>query len=1001
MTFSRYNCTKATRRLKSLLLVGSTFCAALLLPGCATDDFNAPVVEEPGTLTIIINDRGTRAITDQGYQTATDDERNVNDLCLFAFPKDEPDALGTRVDFDAADFTLPTSDELGTGKTYVIKGFPEGDYRLYLVGNMGAELAGKYGITENSLKQEIINHNERLSTTYKLGDKMNLPMIFEPTNTDYVTISKTQGASATLPLKFACVKVAYRILFDSSDENLSKEWGSTGFEIFNVSASNLPENTLYVQDAKKYGVMEGTKSFGAPEYAPDWDGEYEDAETNDNVTDDISTTDIITPIGNVSDINWSTKHVAYGTLYLPEQYQFSADEENAPCIILDGIIVSGPRTGPTAETSADKTYTIVLGEEGKNSLQDFPRGTYYEIIGKLKNPLATRIDATVVIKDWTVHNIAGDLSHPTLWVDKTRASVTSIDRDSIQFNSNVKVDFFCEDDPLVNKPIITTVGKSDDGYIRFRVNPNIPFDKFGDGTNGTIPEQGEITVCLKAGHLKKYVTVQYDVSPLFEIEPRSQILFWDDNTLFRQANFSYTTNLGGVSFDASTVTADEVLEITNVADETGTQGTIHVEVKKDPEVTKTYKLKVSPENTAYSKMAQTLTIIVKPKADKYRIYFRPINDIDPLNEEGQPMNNKGDAIFDYNGDYSGKYPGDTDKDGWAEAKLYMYAQYGETVDGYIPSEFVWLAAGDFPGTDYMKKKGRWYAWEYSLEHTGTNGESTLQIEPGETLIIFSKNGDGRHRCPHNLDPGISLFNFEDKEGYYVYDPLCYPYYKIFDEEPIIKNVKYLIYSKEIVSELYINYGGTNNNDNTLKINNPKHVSKKLDGETWYITEFCAEAPVGDYSKALKVKFGNNDIQTLFGNKNFYNAASQNLCEGIYYGNNVWKKGNLPLEDLTTKTIYVYKDPSIKASGKLSLYIWNGPEGENTESFPGFDEWENLGDGWYAMTIHNEFKNAIISMGSSATQTTDIDISDSGNQYFRYYHDSTDNAYKYELTNNRP
>lgn len=964
-----------------------------MLPGCAADDFDGLSITEPGTLTILISDSGTRTIIDQGYQVATDDERNVNDLRLYAFPKDKPDEVGVCVNFATADFSLPTSTELGAGKQYTIKGFPEGDFRLYLVGNMAAELAGKYGITENSLKQVMIDHNTRLASNYKQGDKMNLPMVYAPGNTDFVTISKTQGASATLPLQFACVKISYRILFDSNDENLSKEWGTTGFEIFNVSATNLPKETSYLQTAKNYDVSEIAKSFGAPNYAPDWTGDYADIQKNEDASD------VIIPKGNEMDIDWGSKHVAYGTLYLPEQYQYSEDEDHAPCLCLDGVMARGRRTGVTTSTVADKTYTIILGEDGSNSLKDFPRGTYYEVIGKLKNPLATRIDATVVMKDWTVHQMAGNLSHPTLWVDKTRANVTSLDKDSIQFASNVAVNFFCESDPMVGRPIITTVGTSTDGYIRFRVNPTIPFEKFGDGTNGTIPEQGEVTVCLAAGHLKKYVTVEYDVSPLFEIEPLTQTLYWDDNSIFRQADFVYTTNLGGIILNNITAISDGVLSIENLpVDDEGTQGVISVKLNKDPGETKTYKFSVRPTANGYSTLAQTLTVIVKPKPDKYRIYFRPINDY-----YGGDDWKDVDYLDTGDRSYKAVYPNDyTATDGWDEAHIYMYAQYGENIGNYIDEDFVWKVTGDWPGDKSAISKGRWYAWEFGLDTVGKNGDSDLPIEPGETLVMFTKNKGGnegqRHRCPHDLDPGISLFNFEDKEGYYIYDPLSYPYYKIFDDEPIIKNVRYRIFSKNKVSKIYINYG---NKPYSIYKENPSYSSGEYGGSTWYITELYAEAPVGNYSKALMVDFENVSGSTmLFGGANYYNATSQSQCDGIYEDGK-WRRGNLPLGDLTTKTIYIYRDASITSSGKLSIYLWNGPTGEETKSFPGFNDWDNLGGGWYAMTIHKDFKNAIISMGSSTTQTADMNIASTSDQYYRYYYDASSKKHFIETTSSRP
>lgn len=58
------------------------------------------------------------------------------------------------------------------------------------------------------------------------------------------------------------------------------------------------------------------------------------------------------------------------------------------------------------------------------------------------------LDCNVSVKDWTPVTIDADFNHTTLWVSKTKASVTSTTTDSIDYESNVmltEADFGCDE----------------------------------------------------------------------------------------------------------------------------------------------------------------------------------------------------------------------------------------------------------------------------------------------------------------------------------------------------------------------------------------------------------------------------------------------------------------------------------------------------------------------------------------------------------------------------
>lgn len=95
----------------------------------------------------------------------------------------------------------------------------------------------------------------------------------------------------------------------------------------------------------------------------------------------------------------------------------------------------------------------------------------------------------------------------------------------------------------------------------------------------------------------------------------------------------------------------------------------------------------------------------------------------------------------------------------------------------------------------------WYYKDFPKDAQSKSTEfgatGTRTIKPGETLIMFSNNtntnwGFTLHRCPHHLEPGIPLFDYEDKEGWIVYDPTSDPTWNIYDDMPTIENINFTI-----------------------------------------------------------------------------------------------------------------------------------------------------------------------------------------------------------------
>ena len=305
---------------------------------------------------------------------------------------------------------------------------------------------------------------------------------------------------------------------------------------------------------------------------------------------------------------------------------------------------------------------------------------------------------------------------------------------------------------------------------------------------------------------------------------------------------------------------------------------------------------------------QQVRVTVRPPVGPYRIYMRAINDLaktkDASNlEEFDHSNMLAEEAYN-NSEENNNW-----RDGWCadwkidrksykdSHKVYIYTQKGETnSDGSTGANTaIWYFTGGWPGhsmtPDYYNPGWYYYSIAHDAKSEGNNGQGdasttdTKMIKPGQTLLIFSNGtytnlGYQPHRFTHHNDPGITLFNYEDREGWYLYDPLSDPYYRVFDEMPTVVDVEYTIYTKrDGISGWYCLYG-VNSGDgkgkftmyrNSCNVPNEfecKEYGKK-DGYTWYKTILHLKAPLNEYAKVLHVKISNTgDEPELFDGDNY-------------------------------------------------------------------------------------------------------------------------------------
>lgn len=907
----------------------------------------------------VLSSRGTRADDASGLPTynATVDECQINDLTLYAFPVDGNGKL-LKETLPAPLATMMAEPNVANYQLNI----EPGTYHIYVVANMNKVLSGKNIQTEDELKKIVLNYVDGGEPGMPVAT--NIPMIYEPKDVNGNIIdtkiekSGKKYTEVAANLKFTCVKVKLNLIMDptASDNLYDKSYSITDIvakqlspsttlswngeftksesDVTSVYATGI-ENTIYSSSST------GEASTGR--YYQN--GEYTINEDNKDVANEdvVKIVDAYKDKGTPIPANFK-QWLFQGTYYLPERYISKAEEQSV-------LKISGK-----VNNSNKNQYTIKLGhKQNASDVPTFPRGTYYEITGKLKSYGDMDLDCDVKVDDWKPVEINADFYHTTLWVNKTKAEVSSTKSDTISYNSSeTTVDFGCIDTKTVDgkdeKVIIET--KRDGKNIIFGLNPNIPINEFPKNSAGK--REGTARVYLMANNIKKYINVHYDVTPYFKVSPKNVVIYWGkdpDDKQVLEKHFVVETNLGGLKAfqningtltekasgsTAKVGNAPSCLKISydNIpVTENGitVYGKYVMKVKEtqNPVTTTVYNFTLSPLNkiSGDEVASQEVTVTVKPEFGPYRIYMRAINDVYSWSGDKDTQSNLVVVMKEQLPEYTipeGDYNGDKNfnwDDGWFWKKdywagdekthsdkhyLYAYTQIGENTSS-SPDMPTWVFTKEFPGdqlTGDINNAG-WYYKDIeknkksSLTINGAQGEK--EIKPGQTLVIFG-NGDnandgGRtpHRFSHHMDPGIPLFNYEDREGWYLYDPTCIPYYRVYDDKPTIINVDYVIYTKDNITRWYIDFGKKDSNltKYTLECNPDQFKEKSEDvGNGWKRTVLQFKAPKGEYEKAIEVSIGNNNYHTLFNGDSYeckYDATNGYQIFGYYDGSS-WHEG---------------------------------------------------------------------------------------------------------------
>lgn len=464
-------------------------------------------------------------------------------------------------------------------------------------------------------------------------------------------------------------------------------------------------------------------------------------------------------------------------------------------------------------------------------------------------------------------------------------------------------------------------------YLQIKPNNALDLNALSeDELTGT-----DISCYVHSGNITKEIKVTYDIEPFFEITPRSLSFNWNDKvsssgsfSLPAQL-FEYETNLGGIYLyeadenknyninsplnDSNLANGITFSETVKKGDDSNTaqikiqlsnpknyKGNITVSSLNDPQYAVAHYYFMAKPREEYSGTKTYnkeifLMISVIPENSDYRIYFRAINDYTIYNGsnnswgeflDGGNYNNwvnesSSGWINDWwknNGGVTDRY--DTNFYGWAH-RTYIYSQDGETKNEGEGKAWVFTSPSNYVLSPSMTQSDDYAGWCYydlSATNSVTAHGSTRVPEPGKTFMIFfslHKDGNELHRAPHNNDAGIALFDYEDREGFVLYDPTMEPYYRIYDEYPIVEDIEYVVYTPKALTEWIKYYGNSDptgktiyqhpakysiyyNYSNTTHDSSRDNVQVTGNGTTWYKSKIKLKAPQGDYIKDISLYY---------------------------------------------------------------------------------------------------------------------------------------------------
>lgn len=824
--------------MRKYILLLFNIAILLMTTGCSDCGFEPDGPTHSVTVYIPYSN-ATRQGSDTPDADAVDISGNegvIADLWFFAYPIDgHGKAVVRRIDID----------QLSSDNKYRVFycDLKQGEYKIYLTANIpGISIY----TTEDQLKAKTLDFSNG-----HLPVQGELPLLYEyKDNEDNNKLEVRPNTSATITANmiFVCSKVKFSLRFDNTNTGFSKNsFGSNRLKITSITVKDIVTTG---------GLFDGKGNNGTQEQTLTVKNEVDFNKDEWNYTD---------------------------FLYLPENYN---NGENTY------IEIEGTELTPDGvATAITHTYKLPLGGKAENPGGSLERGTFYDMIARITGKGKMDMNIKMSVFDWTLQDVYADFSQTWLWVSRTgkhansnadlnfdhdkktgqQILVTSQYNDSIGYKTNAKeVTVECMS-KIGEKPLVLATPQS--GQILFTVNPEILMNEYKK-TKGTA------VVAIHANNLVKYIDVQYNVTPFLNVTPLEvEINTEEGGAEQRTYAVLYETNLGEITIPTSLTSAkgDKV----TITDTGISKGKGKIMLKSDGKAKNTWisSFTVSPSNPEYDGLKKQVKVTVIPRLDNYRIHFIALND-SRTGDNGAQIN-------------TGKLTDDK----WPNYNIYLYTQYGMTSDNNIP-QTVWYFFDKQEGKDKPSWPGvsmkddpeneGWELFELSTEQRGwcsITGAKPKYPKPGETMIMFNSGENNDYqRYPYHMEPGVQLFDFKNREGWFVYDPTS-NLHEFFESKPDIHLVTFnMYYQGNIIDNWYINTGskplyGKNGNKGFSVQDNLKNGWKLSTLKFW-----CVKGRENKYVIVKnEVKNDDKEYGILFGGKRFKDNTG-------YYKDGRWYEG---------------------------------------------------------------------------------------------------------------
>ena len=556
---------------------------------------------------VVYDDASTRA---DGEVEAGEDERRVTSLWFMAYPTDNQ---GERL----VQCLTPANDQLTHNYQSFYLRIKHGTYRIYVVANVPDI---RETTTEDELRTLLLRYKEGDQITLPSPSGNGLPMVYE----GETPVSIPQISSIQADLVFACVKVRCTLVFDT--QGVSSAFGSHRMAVTGLQARRVADQATLLASAREEmslnlepfdtEFLQGAYHIGS--YDSNQADSYQFARENIDLPREGG--------------QWAYRT----TFYLPEHYVTDADEQTDLRLHTKLYTEAGVQR-------AELAYTIRFAPVD-NDTPALPRGTYYDITGRLTGT-GDELSTTAAVQAWTLETVNIALQGPCyLQVDTTQVQLKAGDSVTVACSTDAeRLTYWSPVYELGGKPVDIFQVKFNPDYTAFtiQVNPEIPpSEQIQEEI--TNKELNYILIRIPAGDdgflLEKKIMIEpLQLKPYLIVTPPHYTVYISEisNQEEHVVTFTYRTNLPHVTVTTGgqTLSGTEYGPLSEknavyVTDCGLTDGVGTVTCRLDsPYVAGNF---TQTETFTFQYEAGTLTqestLTLIPNATKYRLHFRPKSD---------------------------------------------------------------------------------------------------------------------------------------------------------------------------------------------------------------------------------------------------------------------------------------------------------------------------------------------------------------------------------------